>query len=243
MPVRLAPALGLAASCLALVAVGVLAMVNADGGRRPAGYARALPVPVLTSPVATKPRSHRSGAGASASRGDSQAAGSSQPTAASQLTGAGRPVPGAVPATSASTQPAQLDFAQAVFRAVNEARTAHQLTALTWSDRLRDSAAAHNRRMAEANTLSHQVGDEPSLGGRESRAGLRWSFAAENIGWTTDRTLTGVLDIMSRMLAEQPPNDAHRRNILSPQAETIGIDVYYDASHDRLWLTEDFAGS
>jgi len=241
VPVRLAPALGLAVSCLGLVAVGVLAMVHADGGRRPAGYAAALPVPVTNSPTGSLP--HSSAARSATSGRASQAPGIGQPTTASQLTGAGRPVPSQSTATASVVPPAGTDFAQAVFRAVNEARAAHQLAELTWSDRLRQSAAQHNRRMAEANTLSHQVGDEPSLGGRESRAGLRWSYAAENIGWTTDRTLPGVLDIESRMLAEQPPNDAHRRNILSPQAETIGIDVYYDASHGRLWLTEDFAGS
>jgi uncharacterized protein YkwD len=97
--------------------------------------------------------------------------------------------------------------------------------------------------MAGANTLSHQVGAEPSLGSRETSAGVQWTYAAENIGWTTERSLAGVLDIEARMLAENPPNDAHRRNILARQAQAVGIDVYFDAVHGRLWLTEDFAGN
>jgi hypothetical protein len=43
------------------------------------------------------------------------------------------------------------------------------------------------------------------------------------------------------MLGEQPPNDGHRQNILSSQANSIGIDVVLDRAHGRLWLTEDFA--
>ena len=43
------------------------------------------------------------------------------------------------------------------------------------------------------------------------------------------------------MVAERPPNDGHRRNILSSTFTVFGVDVYLDAAHGRLWLTEDFA--
>jgi uncharacterized protein YkwD len=134
------------------------------------------------------------------------------------------------------------EYAQAVFRAVNRGRAAQHLPSLVWDVRLQESAHGHNRAMAGSNTLSHQVGAEPALGNRETAVGVRWTYAAENIGWTTERSLAGVLDIEARMLTETAPNDAHRRNILSRQARSIGIDVYFDAVHDRLWLTEDFAG-
>jgi uncharacterized protein YkwD len=97
--------------------------------------------------------------------------------------------------------------------------------------------------MANSNTLSHQVNAEPPLGARETAAGVRWTYAAENIGWTIEHSMAGVLDIEARMVTETAPNDAHRRNILSRQAQSLGIDVYYDAAHGRLWLTEDFSGN
>lgn len=43
------------------------------------------------------------------------------------------------------------------------------------------------------------------------------------------------------MMAEQPPNDGHRLNILSPSYNLLGVDVVIDAAHHTLWLTEDFA--
>jgi uncharacterized protein YkwD len=42
------------------------------------------------------------------------------------------------------------------------------------------------------------------------------------------------------MMAEQPPNDGHRRNILNTGFNLIGIDVLID-SKNQVWLTEDFA--
>ncbi len=133
-------------------------------------------------------------------------------------------------------------YAQAVFDAVNQARAAHHLAPLMWSAALQTSAHRHNIAMAQSNTLSHQVDGEPSLGARETAAGVTWTFAAENIGWTTDRSQAGAVDIENRMYAETAPDDAHRRNILTTSATSLGIDVYIDAAHGRLWLTEDFAG-
>jgi uncharacterized protein YkwD len=146
------------------------------------------------------------------------------------------------PALRAATGSAYDSYAQAVFQAVNRARVAHHLPALAWSPGLQTSAHRHNLTMARANTLSHQVDGEPSLGERETAAGVQWTFAAENIGWTTDRSQDGALDIEARMYGETAPNDAHRRNILSTSATALGVDVYIDAAHGRLWLTEDFSG-
>jgi uncharacterized protein YkwD len=148
-------------------------------------------------------------------------------------------VSGSTETVSSTTNQA---FAKAVFQAVNEARAGQQLPALAWDPRLQQSAHRHNLAMAEANTLAHQVGDEPTLGARETTAGVPWTFAAENIGWTTARSRAGALGLEASMFAEQPPTDAHRLNILSTKATAIGIDVLIDASHGRLWLTEDFAG-
>jgi uncharacterized protein YkwD len=95
--------------------------------------------------------------------------------------------------------------------------------------------------MAAANQLSHQLPGEPDLGARETNAGVQWSAAGENIGWSSEMTVDGALGLEASMLAETPPNDGHRRNILSSTFTDVGVDVYLDQAHGRLWLTEDFA--
>jgi uncharacterized protein YkwD len=242
---RLAPALGLAAACLLLGGIGAYAIDTAASPRQPSGLAGAIALPgAATStraPVAgaaptttsTAPRTSQSVDAIAAGPAGSAAPASSAGQPSDQ---SGRTAHSRQPATTA-------DYASAVFGAVNRARAAQHLPLLVWDARLQESAHSHNRAMAGSNTLSHQVATEPALGSRESAAGVQWTYAAENIGWTTQRSLAGVLDIEARMLTETAPNDAHRRNILSRQAQSLGIDVYYDATHNRLWLTEDFSGN
>jgi len=132
-------------------------------------------------------------------------------------------------------------IAQSVLNALNSSRSQAGLPALRWSSALQRSAHQHNLAMAAANQLSHQLPGEATLGARESQQGVSWTFAAENIGWTSDISTNGALAMEASMLGEQPPNDGHRQNILSSQANSIGIDVVLDRAHGRLWLTEDFA--
>ena len=76
---------------------------------------------------------------------------------------------------------------------------------------------------------------------RESQQGVAWTWAGENCGYTSDRTTAGALGIHRSMMAEQPPNDGHRQNILTATGNQVGVDVVLDGAHGRLWLTEDFA--
>ena len=233
---RLAPALGLAAACAMLTVIGAIAIDTADSPQQPSGFAGAIPLPNPSSGSAAHRATSTARANSiAAAPAGSAAAGSAPPTAAAR-----QPAGQTIHARQSATTE---DYAQAVFQEVNRARAAQHLSPLVWDARLQQSARTHNRAMAGSNTLSHQVGTEPALGSRESSAGVQWTYAAENIGWTTERSLAGVLDIEARMLAETAPNDAHRRNILTRSAQSLGVDVYFDAAHGRLWLTEDFAGT
>ena len=58
---------------------------------------------------------------------------------------------------------------------------------------LQSSAHGHDLAMAAANQLSHQLPGEPDLGTRETNAGVSWTAAGENIGWTSDMTQAGAL--------------------------------------------------
>jgi uncharacterized protein YkwD len=142
-------------------------------------------------------------------------------------------------ATGATAGEAQI--AQAVFRAINQSRAANKLPPLTWSIALANSARQHDLAMQAANTLSHQLPGEAALGDRESQQGVSWSWAAENIGETSEQTDTGALGLHQAMMSEQPPNDGHRQNILTTSGNIVGIAILIDQQHGKLWLTEDFA--
>jgi len=131
--------------------------------------------------------------------------------------------------------------AQAVYTLINAERAANGLPALGWSVSLVNSSHAHNNAMAAANQMSHQLPGEAALGARVSAAQVNWSYAAENIGWTTDTSVAGAQSIHQQMYNETPPNDGHRRNILSPSVRYVGVDVVIDAATGKLWLTEDYA--
>lgn len=132
------------------------------------------------------------------------------------------------------------NFAWAILSTLNAERAAHGLPALRMNSDLISSAHAHNLAMAAADTLSHQLPGEPSLGPRILDAGYHYYYAGENVAWTTDESVTGVVDTHIAMYNEVPPNDGHRQNILSPNYRDVGIDVVIDAAHGKAWITEDF---
>jgi uncharacterized protein YkwD len=64
----------------------------------------------------------------------------------------------------------------------------------------------------------------------------------ENAGYTSptpDQWSAVKTNIEQGMLGEQPPNDGHRRNLLSTSYHRIGIGVYIDTK-GLIWVTEDF---
>ena len=135
----------------------------------------------------------------------------------------------------------EVQIAQAVFRAINQSRAANGLPLLTWSTALVNSARQHDLAMQTANTLSHQLPGEAALGDRESQQGVNWTWAAENIGETSDQSVNGALSLHQAMMSEQPPNDGHRQNILTTNGNILGVAILIDQQHVLLWLTEDFA--
>ncbi len=131
--------------------------------------------------------------------------------------------------------------AAAVFQAINQARESAGLRPLASSAGLVRSAHLHNLAMASYDEMVHQCPGEAGLGARVSQQGVRWSWAAENIGESQSLSTSGALGLEGMMINEQPPNDDHRLNILSTTATIVGVDVLFDPVHHRLWLTEDFA--
>jgi uncharacterized protein YkwD len=133
----------------------------------------------------------------------------------------------------------QNQFAMDVFNAINSERATAGLSALKWSDALVRSAHAHNLQMVAAQTLSHQLPNEADLFTRVRAQGITTYNIAENIAYTYDRSSNGAVGLEVWMLAEKPPDDGHRLNILTTVGTAVGVDVVTDSQ--RLWLTEDFA--
>jgi len=136
-------------------------------------------------------------------------------------------------------------LAQRLFKQINQDRAANNLPPLAWEPRLERSAHQHNLVMTAGCGLMHQCPNEPDLGTRISQQGLQWRTVGENIGEggpvsSNDDAWNMVLMIHQGMMAEKPPDDGHRRNLLSTDFHRIGISIYIDAKH-TLWLTEDFA--
>ncbi|PRY27426.1 uncharacterized protein YkwD [Pseudosporangium ferrugineum] len=158
-----------------------------------------------------------------------------RPTTAPPAPSAG----GSAPATSGS-------ILERVLGHINAARRAEGLPAYTLDDSLSKAAALHNRLMIGGCGLSHQCPGEGGIGDRFSAQGVRWSSAGENIGYGSaggsDAQIVAAADgLTDSMLAEVPPEDGHRKNLLSSGFERIGLSVVRDGD-GLVWMTQDFVG-
>jgi uncharacterized protein YkwD len=160
--------------------------------------------------------------------------------------------PASASPSRAASSPARSAFlspgspAAQVLALINQARSAAGLAPLTITAGLNASAARHNATMAGGCGLSHQCPGEPDLGARETAAGVRWTACGENVGEggpvadTSAAIGQMAVGLTQSMLDEKPPDDGHRRNILSRSFTHIGIAVYRDPS-GTVWLTQDFS--
>jgi uncharacterized protein YkwD len=135
---------------------------------------------------------------------------------------------------------------QQVLALINSARAAQGLPALTLTSGLNASAGQHDQTMADGCGLSHQCPGEAALGDRETAQGVQWTSAGENIGEggpvsdSASAEASMAVGLTQSMLNEQPPDDGHRKNILSSSFTHIGIAVIRDSS-GTVWLTQDFS--
>jgi Cysteine-rich secretory protein family len=117
-----------------------------------------------------------------------------------------------------------------LFDLANQARSAAGLPPLKWNGALASAARRHASRMAERNTLSHQLPGEPGLPDRAARAGARFSTLAENVAEGPS----------PESIHEQWMKSAHHReNLLDPQLDSAGIAVA--ERNGVLFAVEDFS--
>jgi uncharacterized protein YkwD len=127
-----------------------------------------------------------------------------------------------------------------LFLMLNQERAANHLPGLTSNPYLRASAHGHNLKMAYYNTLSHRLTGELSLGARILANRYDWAACGENIAYNTNWTWSGAQYVQNLMYNEVAPDNGHRLNILSKTFHNVGIDVYMDAAHHKMWITMDF---
>jgi uncharacterized protein YkwD len=153
------------------------------------------------------------------------------------------------PAGKPAPPPAGSGLVDQLLAQVNDLRAQNGLPAYKLAAGLVRSAHAHNLTMMPPSGcgLSHRCPGEADLGARIRAQGVTWHSAGENIGEsgphpnTPAAILGAARGLTLAMYNEKPPNDGHRKNILSSGFTMIGFDVVRDGN-GTVWLTQDFAG-
>jgi uncharacterized protein YkwD len=142
----------------------------------------------------------------------------------------------ATPLTAATAK----TYARHMLIVLNAERRIHHRAPLHMNLHLITSGHRHDLDMARNNQMSHQLPGEAFFATRITRAGYNWVSAGENIGWTSNLTNRGLLNLEKQMYTEKAPDNGHRLNILNPHYRSIGISIYFDTTHHKMWFTQDF---
>lgn len=137
--------------------------------------------------------------------------------------------PGAAPAAD----PAEpLAAEAAVAEAINRTRAAHGLAPLRAVPELGAVARAHSERMLAARTVAHVLPSGGDLAQRLGAARIAYRKALENVASSTSA-------LEAHAAADASP--AHRANLLSPEADRIGVGIArgrLPTGEPQVYLTE-----
>lgn len=124
---------------------------------------------------------------------------------------------------------------------INQDRAAQNLPAYIETVPLANAAYKHSVTMTGTCQLKHVCPGEPTSDQRLRNEGVQFNYWGENIGDSSPQpdAWGGLQTIERNMLAEQAPNDGHRKNLLSTTFTTVGLGVVID-DNGYVWVTEDF---
>lgn len=124
---------------------------------------------------------------------------------------------------------------------LNASRAQFGVAPLVMDPTLRSVARGHSKDMGDRNYFAHVTPDGKSPLDRMAAAGIHYTADGENIGMSKGipSTLDGVRANHNGMMAETPPDDGHRVNILNRDFVKVGIGVYRTAD-GRVYYTCDF---
>jgi uncharacterized protein YkwD len=134
----------------------------------------------------------------------------------------------------------------ALLKAINDDRMVAGLPPVTLDEDLTRLGNAHCREMVRGRFASHWTPDGLKPYHRYSLAGGS-GHHEQNVAWRRDsrgygdaeRALADCLDSHAQMMAERPPNDGHRRTILSGKVDRVGIGLATEGEY--LAFTHEFA--
>ncbi len=144
--------------------------------------------------------------------------------------------PMASPPVAAPALPADVaEFPAAVFRLINEQRAAYGLVPLSWNATLARAAQLHADDCYARGWCSHTGSDGSTMKERIMRQGydpVRWS---ECWAWYATPEMA-----VAMWMDETPPNDPHRRTILSTWLTEVGVGVVPASNGRGYYFIADF---
>lgn len=126
--------------------------------------------------------------------------------------------------------PALRTDAEQIFALANQARAQAGVGPLAWDPALAQAALEHCRRMAMEGPIAHRYGGEADVSGRAAQAGARFSVIEENVA------IGPSADAIHQEWMQSP---GHRRNLLSPNVDHVGIAVV--AARGVLYAVADYS--
>jgi hypothetical protein len=106
--------------------------------------------------------------------------------------------------------------AEQLFALANQSRAQAGADSLKWDRALAEAAMRHCQRMAQEGPISHRYGGEADLTERAAAAGAHFGLIEENIA---------AGDYASQIHQGWLNSPGHRRNLLNPEVDRVGIAV------------------
>lgn len=114
-----------------------------------------------------------------------------------------------------------------MFKLVNKERREKGVSEFSWAPETVPVARAHAKDMWERKYFSHYSPEGDDLGDRLDRAGIRYSFAGENLAMapTLATAHNGFMN-----------SEGHRANILEPKFRRVGIGVIDNGVYGKMFV-------
>lgn len=122
------------------------------------------------------------------------------------------------------------DWCSQALRLANEEREKHGLLPLEWDDTLAELAKAHGEDMIARDFVAHDNPDGETPFDRMKAAGVSYLYAGENIAAGAASPALALEAWMA--------SDEHRKNLLNPNFEHIGISVIRGGAYGIYWVQE-----
>lgn len=116
-----------------------------------------------------------------------------------------------------------------VFDITNAIRVQNDIKPLTWSDIAAKTARLHCDDMLNTGYFSHINDNGQRVGERLKAQGITWNYCSENIA----AGYYSAMDVMNTWMS----SEGHRKNILSPEPEYLGVGFAYNQEDSEQYYT------